>query len=61
MEAEYVCQSCGEVIVIPVDTSVGSEQEYVEDCRVCCRPLVLTVSASLESGVDSIDVRREDD
>ncbi|MCA9111631.1 MAG: CPXCG motif-containing cysteine-rich protein [Planctomycetaceae bacterium] len=44
VEAEYVCQSCGEVIVIPVDTSVGSEQEYVEDCPVCCHPNVITVN-----------------
>ncbi len=43
MEAEYVCQSCGEVIVIPVDLSIGREQEYVEDCPVCCHPNVITL------------------
>jgi hypothetical protein len=37
-EAEYVCPSCGELIVIPVDVIEGDEQEVVEDCPVCCRP-----------------------
>lgn len=42
-EASYVCSSCGEEIVIPVDPSAGAEQEYVEDCPVCCRPNVIHV------------------
>ena len=37
-EASYVCSACGEEIVVPVDLSAGHEQEYVEDCPVCCRP-----------------------
>ncbi len=43
MEAEYVCQSCGEVIVIPLDASNGRDQEYVEDCPVCCHPNVISI------------------
>ncbi|NOZ41343.1 MAG: CPXCG motif-containing cysteine-rich protein [Planctomycetes bacterium] len=35
-EAEYICGSCGESIVIPIDYSSGCRQEYVEDCPVCC-------------------------
>ncbi len=42
-EASYVCQSCGEEIVVPVDPTAGHRQEYVEDCPVCCRPHVLLV------------------
>ena len=30
-EASYVCGSCGEDIVIPVDNSEGRDQQYVED------------------------------
>ena len=37
------CPYCGETITILVDDSL-SEQEYVEDCQVCCRPIVLSVS-----------------
>ena len=33
------CPSCGEAVALAVDTSAGDEQEYVEDCAVCCRPM----------------------
>jgi DNA-directed RNA polymerase subunit RPC12/RpoP len=42
-EASYVCGECGEEIVVPVDLSAGSEQEYVEDCPVCCRANVIRI------------------
>jgi hypothetical protein len=42
-ELTYVCGACGEEIVIPIDVSQGSSQEYVEDCPVCCRPNVIRV------------------
>jgi hypothetical protein len=37
-EASYICDACGEEIVIPLDLSAGESQEYVEDCPVCCHP-----------------------
>lgn len=42
-EGVYVCDHCGEEIVIPLDASAGAEQEYVEDCPVCCVPNVIHV------------------
>jgi hypothetical protein len=42
-DASYTCGSCGETIVIPLDPSAGSVQEYVEDCPVCCRANVIHV------------------
>jgi hypothetical protein len=42
-EATYICNACGEEIVIPIDVSLGLNQEYVEDCPVCCRPNVIHV------------------
>lgn len=42
-EATYICDSCGEEIVIPVDVSAGRHQQYVEDCPVCCCPNVIHV------------------
>jgi Cysteine-rich CPXCG len=47
-QASYVCDSCGETIIIPIDLSAGESQEYVEDCPVCCRPNVIHVE--LEDG-----------
>ena len=42
-EASYTCDACGEEIVVPIDLSAGTSQEYVEDCPVCCRPNVIHV------------------
>ena len=43
-DASYICESCGEEINIPIDVSAGSEQEYVEDCPVCCCPNLIRVT-----------------
>lgn len=42
-DARYDCPSCGEEIVVPIDASSGGEQEYVEDCPICCAPVVLRI------------------
>ena len=42
-EASYICDACGEEIVVPIDVSAGSSQEYVEDCPVCCRANIVHV------------------
>ena len=45
-EAVYVCDSCGEEIVIPVDLSEGEKQQYVEDCPVCCHANIIHVEVN---------------
>lgn len=52
-EASYVCQSCGEEIVVPIDMSAGTQQAYVEDCPVCCHPNVLRVNIA-DDGLVSV-------
>jgi len=47
-EGAYTCPSCGEQIVVPIDLSAGGEQEYVEDCPVCCNPNVVHVELGEE-------------
>lgn len=42
-EGSYICPTCGERIVIPLDRSGGEQQRYVEDCPVCCNPNVIQV------------------
>lgn len=37
------CPYCWEMLDISVDPSVP-DQEYVEDCQVCCHPILLTIS-----------------
>ncbi len=57
-EASYCCAACGEEIVVPVDRSAGTRQEYVEDCPVCCRPNVLRLSFAPD-GTALLDARAE--
>lgn len=49
-EAAYICDSCGEEIVVPLDLSAGSVQKYVEDCPVCCCPNVIHVEMDEDGG-----------
>jgi hypothetical protein len=39
--AWYECPHCGERVDTAPDPGGGDEQEYVEDCPVCCRPNVI--------------------
>ena len=50
-EANYVCDACGEEIVIPIDPTQGARQQYVEDCPVCCRPNVIHVEIDDDDSV----------
>jgi hypothetical protein len=44
-EKDIYCPYCGEIITILVDGSV-EDQQYIEDCQVCCRPMVIQVLVS---------------
>ena len=37
-QARYRCVFCGADNVADIDLSGGLEQEYIEDCEVCCAP-----------------------
>jgi hypothetical protein len=50
-EASYICDSCGEEIVVPIDLSAGAAQEYVEDCPVCCRANVIRIEIDEDGDV----------
>lgn len=41
--AEYSCAICGETNSTFVDPSQGENQEYIEDCQICCNPNILQV------------------
>ncbi|MCH8847025.1 MAG: CPXCG motif-containing cysteine-rich protein [Proteobacteria bacterium] len=53
------CPYCGEPIELLIDCSV-LEQEYIEDCEVCCRPINLFVSVD-ESGKYIIHPKHENE
>ena len=44
------CPYCGESIDILLDPSY-SEQSYVEDCPVCCRPINISFSTEADGEV----------
>ncbi|MBN7771391.1 CPXCG motif-containing cysteine-rich protein [Marinobacter daepoensis] len=53
------CPYCWETLEISVDPSVA-EQEYVEDCQVCCQPILLTIRLD-DRLVPSVEARAEND
>lgn len=56
---EVGCPYCGELIYLVLDTSAGA-QRYIEDCRVCCRPI--TVDMDVDADGDAVvRVQAEDD
>lgn len=57
-QGSYTCATCGEEIIVPLDISQGREQEYVEDCPVCCHPNVIEVRFDANGNV-SVDSRSE--
>ena len=40
---DLCCPYCGEIIKIIIDCSI-SDQDYIEDCQVCCRPINIYVT-----------------
>ena len=39
-----LCPYCGQPVELLIDGTVAN-QRYVEDCEVCCRPVLLRVTA----------------
>jgi hypothetical protein len=58
-ETNVTCPYCGEVISILLDGSVD-EQQYIEDCQVCCRPIVFHVRVSA-NGRCVVEARHENE
>jgi len=56
--ASVLCPYCGEPVELLVETTLP-HQQYVEDCEVCCRPIVVTVDATAETPI--VNVARENE
>lgn len=54
----YQCPYCGEPVEALLDLS-GGNQQYIEDCPVCCRPIQFELHTDGE--LWDLQVRREDD
>lgn len=45
----FRCAVCGEPNETFVDESAATDQQYTEDCQVCCRPNVLRIHIDEET------------
>ncbi len=54
------CPYCGESFDIEIDCSAGSDQ-YVEDCQVCCQPVLVTTRVDPDGTLAGVSVSREND
>ena len=58
-EKESYCPYCGENISLLIDNSIEN-QEYVEDCQVCCSPILISVEVD-HNGNILMNTRRENE
>jgi hypothetical protein len=55
MIIEYQCAVCGETNETVLDESAGLQQQFIEDCQVCCRPNVIRVLIDEETGALQVE------
>jgi len=55
---EYSCAFCGEENDVIVDPSGAHRQTFTEDCTVCCRPNLITLTLD-DDGDATIEVSQE--
>jgi|TARA_B110000438_G_C15753856_1_gene624238 hypothetical protein len=58
-EKESYCPYCGESISLLIDNSIEN-QEYVEDCQVCCSPILISVEIDHDGNI-FMNTRRENE
>ncbi len=58
IEQNFSCPYCGENISMLLDVS-ATNQQYIEDCEVCCRPIEIRFTA-VENRVQSFNASRAD-
>lgn len=58
-DAVVECPYCGEPNEIALDPGSGEDQEYIEDCQVCCRPWLMYVKYGRD-GAAEVEVYASD-
>lgn len=58
-ETRISCPYCGEPLTLLLDES-DSGGSYIEDCQVCCQPMIVTIFDG-GGGELTAHVKREDD
>jgi len=57
---DIACPYCGETITIVIDLTAGS-QRCIEDCAVCCRPVLLDIGIDAEGDIAGVTAQRDDE
>ena len=55
VHSDITCPYCFSSISTEIDVSAGN-QDYYEDCQVCCAPMALGVHISDEGEVEAVEV-----
>lgn len=59
LETHIDCPYCGEQLSVIIEV-LDENQEYIEDCQVCCRPITFDILMA-NDGSPSVYVRSEND
>ncbi len=54
------CPYCGVLNEEMIDCSAELPEEYVEDCEVCCSPMLIRIF-SVEGGMPVVEAHRENE
>lgn len=57
-EVTITCPYCSASVSLLVDCTGGS-QTYVEDCSVCCQPIVVAITLTVDGELDTIEADAE--
>ncbi|MEH6650547.1 MAG: CPXCG motif-containing cysteine-rich protein [Motiliproteus sp.] len=61
IERRVICPWCSAGFTLLIDPSL-EEQDYLEDCQVCCQPILLDVVVDCEQRrILHLDLKREND
>ena len=59
-EITVTCPYCSQVQTCLVDVS-GGDQQYIEDCEVCCSPILFDVHLDAAGQLLDVKTRRENE
>ncbi|BCE01604.1 CPXCG motif-containing cysteine-rich protein [Marinicellulosiphila megalodicopiae] len=59
IEKNVSCPYCGETINVIIEV-LDENQEYIEDCQVCCRPIIFQIQIEFDESVN-VYVRSENE
>jgi hypothetical protein len=60
MGLAYHCASCGQPNEVFLEQEHGETQQLIEDCAVCCRPMVITARWNPWAESFDLEVYQED-